>query len=191
MSTKRKIPEPIVTPEEAYRLSWHRTVKEGLLACNIADYFTAKLISEHKHSSKVLALGAVYNAGRIAGIRHERAMRKSIVPKQNDSALTAASALSEDESLDCLLKHTHAYFRIARRIYEGTKGFSEEQLDLLADLMIFMLDGADMQLSDKDIAIVVHERFGATGKLGPEQCEEFISECIKARDRAAAEKDAS
>lgn len=67
--------ESLVTPAEAVKLTGHRTLKDTRIAVAVAEEY--RRTGDIKGSIAGL-LGAVWNAGRIQGIREERAKRANI-----------------------------------------------------------------------------------------------------------------
>lgn len=67
--------ESLVTPAEAVKLTVHRTLKDTRIAVAVAEEY--RRTGDIKGSIAGL-LGAVWNAGRIQGIREERAKRANI-----------------------------------------------------------------------------------------------------------------
>lgn len=66
--------ESLVTPAEAVKLTGHRTLKDTRIAVAVAEEY--RRTGDIKGSIAGL-LGAVWNAGRIQGIREERAKKSS------------------------------------------------------------------------------------------------------------------
>lgn len=64
----------LVTPAEAVKLTGYRTIKDSKIAVEVAEEYGRT--GDLKESFAGL-LGAVWNAGRIQGIREERARRSS------------------------------------------------------------------------------------------------------------------
>lgn len=63
--------DPLITPEEAYRIFWKTSFLTMTRAMEIADY-----CEQHNDTSIVSILGCIWNAGRVQGIREERQKRR-------------------------------------------------------------------------------------------------------------------
>ena len=74
-------PVKLVKPAEVIKISmWHRTSADSRIALEIAEAFDKEYIGFLKESSRFYRMclfTAIWNGGRIQGIREERQRRKS------------------------------------------------------------------------------------------------------------------
>lgn len=67
--------ESLVTPAEAVKLARFRSCKDACLALAVTAEYHRTVCAE---GNTALLMGVVWNAGRVQGIREERARRKHI-----------------------------------------------------------------------------------------------------------------
>ena len=84
--SKLKVTEPLFTIEEIMQLTEHTTLTKTYIAKDIYTEYERKYEREYKDTRNsydhygmfLLAIGTIFDAGRIQGIREERARKKAV-----------------------------------------------------------------------------------------------------------------